>query len=168
MLNRFQNWGGEITSGRNWLRIIYLTNLSLVILIVLIYLFNFYIPSNSIVIQGPAAMAVGFGGFFLVWFLIESFGFIDNTELLYNLYPNSGIRWYDFSLILIAIFSIGLLWRIGITHEALWWLGGILILNGILSLIQFRTTYSAEALRAMVPVDSSPDEILPEDEQLSS
>lgn len=153
MLERVRGQGAEALTGLPWARILYLTNCTMALLVIAIYLFGFRMPVISerltlIGVPAPLALALDYGVLVLFWMLIESLGYVEHTPALQHLYPNRGLRWYDLGLGVLAVLVLWWARRAGFATTALWLLGGLTLANSIISALQFRYQYDPETLAA--------------------
>ena len=153
---------------RNWIRIIFLANLTLSVVVSIMFLFGLRImPINNFILPEPLLIALAYLTFFLLWLVLEN---SRSSEFLSLLYANAGQRWYDVFLLIIGVAILFLARRFNFDNLAFWVMGIALIVNSALSLLQIRPTYTEETLRLdndPGPVDTpeqpAPQQVAPED-----
>lgn len=145
MLDRIGERGGQIAAGHHWPRLIYLTNCSVALVAVAVYLFGVRLPPvGNLYLSELAGIAVVYGVVFLLWFLIEGLGYVEQVPSLYHLYPNAGLRELDLALAVLAVLGLWLAWRSGFANAAIWILGGLTLANSVISALQLRRRYTLE------------------------
>lgn len=139
--------GRFLFSGRHWAWVFYMTNISVGLAVVAIYLFGLYIPGIPIQIEGIFIPITAFLILFLIWYLVDRLGAVENSEILQDFITNYSLRWFDIALGIIGLLTIWLTYRYLLLNDAILTMGVLLIINAIISLLQIRSRYRMETLQ---------------------
>jgi hypothetical protein len=139
--------------GIYWMRLFYLTNISLLIILVFFIIFNIRFPRlpsrPDFYISDPLAIGIAFVALLLLWFLLEQRRTIERNQILYELFLNTGMRWFDVSLGLLSLGGIFTAWWFGFGSAGLYMIFGLTAINALLSVIQHQFPYQIEMLQSM-------------------
>jgi hypothetical protein len=144
---RARHWRSGVTGGRNWLRIIYLTNCSAVVLVIIIYVLGIrwqLIPGLRV--NDLMVALIDYAVLLLAWFLIDAFSFIDDSQFLSELYRNNGLRLLDLIMVALPLLVVGGAWHFGFLSPPLWMVCVLMLVNAVTSYIQLRDRYGLERL----------------------
>lgn len=145
MIDRVRGVADRALGGRDWWQLFYLTNTSLIVMAIAIYLFSLSVPGN---VTPAVALLIGFALFFLAWYLLDGFGLLRQSPFLYHLYHTPGLRWLDGILAVLALIVLVGTWQIDRLNEPIAVIAGLTLVNGCLGFFQFHASYSEEALEA--------------------
>jgi len=144
MLGRFREAISRGSSRRDWLEILYLTNMTVIILAVVVYLFPIPIPPG---LHPLITLLIGFVVFSLLWYLVDGFGAIRESPVLSHLYRTPGLRWLDALLAGLALVVLVGAWRLQRLNEAIGVVAGLVLVNAVISATRFHSHYD----EALVP-----------------
>lgn len=140
-----------------WARLLFFTNLTVTIVITILYLFDIMIPPiNGVALPDPLVMLIGYVLALLFWLLLDRTRVLDNTAWLAQAYDNRGLRPLDAGLVVFAALMVALAWRMGFASLAILATGLLLAASGLLGLWQLRAPYGAEIVDVLIAEDNAP------------
>lgn len=140
---------GAIGGGRNWLRMLYLTSLSLMLVTAVVYIGNLAFPIMAgSPWQRPLSLLIWLVALALLWFLLDSLGIVDHYPLLADLATGQGLRWLDVTCGVVAIGILLLCLSRQPPEEAVLIVAGLGLLHSILGFLQYQQPYATETLQA--------------------
>ena len=146
MIAQGRGAAGAALASRNWERVLYLTNLTTIVLTVAIYLFALFDPTNM---RRLVMVLIGYGASFLVWTLLDGLGLADRSSLVAHLFEAPGLDWMDACLALLSLLVLFAAWRLGRLSEAIAIVAGLTVFNGVLGYFQVRSRYAQETMSSL-------------------
>ncbi len=152
MLSRMREVGRGL-GGRDWLRILYLANISALAAVALIYLGGWSLPvSENTPLQRPLSALICYLCLLLLWYLLDGLGVVDAYDWLAGLRLGVGLRGFDILLAALAVLALAFSLQLRPVPEAVLMAAGLVLINAVIALLQHRRPYSEETL-AVAPDD---------------
>lgn len=134
--------------GRNWLRMLYLTNLSLIVAAVVVYLGGVPFPvAEGSPWQRPLSLFIWLVALAILWFLLDGLGLVQHYEFLAALASGRGLRWLDVACGVFGLAGLLFALRCRPPDEATAIVAVLTLVHSALGLAQLQQPYSDETLQ---------------------
>jgi len=137
---------------RNWLRILYLTNLSLIVAAVAVYPGGLAFPvAEGSAWQRPLSLFIWLVALAVVWFLLDGFGVVEHYAFLAQLSSGRGLRWLDLTCGAAGLAALLYALSRRPPDEATAVVAVLTLAHGALGFVQLQQPYADEALYGAGP-----------------
>lgn len=126
---------------RHWERILYLTNLTMIVVVIAVYLFSLLEDSR---VRPLLAIVLCYVCVFVVWAVFDGLGLASRSTFVRDLYEAPGLGWMDASLAALAAVVAFFAWRLEHLNEPTALVTGLVAINGVLGYFQLRSTYGQQ------------------------